>query len=154
MPLTVRVRVEEPATTELGVRLVIVGAELVTESGAAADVPPAVLTVTRALPAVETSAAGTAAVSCALLTKVVVSGVDPNLTDARETKFLPLIVIVKAWPALTDAGLRLVIEGGGYVIVNAAADEAPEAAVTVMPAVPGVAIRLEGTAAVSWAALT
>jgi hypothetical protein len=83
----------------------------------------------------------------------VIRGADPHLAVALGKKFLPLIVMVKARPAIAVAGLRLVMAGGGSVMVNAAVDELPAAVITVTLAVPGVAIRLAGIAAVNLVAL-
>ena len=52
-------------------------------------------------------------------------------------------------PAVTEAGDRLVIDGGAALIVNTAAEDWPAASDTVTLSVPAVAIRLAGTAAVS-----
>jgi len=62
--------------------------------------------------------------------------------------------MVKARPAIAVAGFRLVMAGGGSVTVNAALDETPAAVMTVMLAVPAVAIRLAGITAVNFVALT
>lgn len=56
------------------------------------------LTVMFTMPAVATSAAGIAAVSCEVLTKVVVSGFVPKLMTEPVTNFWPLTVSVKAVP--------------------------------------------------------
>jgi len=121
---------------------------------APADVPPVVVTVTLAVPAVAIRLAGTAAVSLVALTNVVVSVVVPHCTVAPETKFVPLTVRVKAAPpAVAELGLRLVIVGGGGLMVNVAPADVPIAVVTVTLTVPAVAIRLAGTAAVSWLTL-
>ena len=69
-----------------------------------------------------------------------------------EVKLAPLTVSVKAaLPAVADAGLRLVMVGGGAMMVKGALLEAP---LTVTLAVPAVAIRLAVTAAASCEALT
>lgn len=57
-------------------------------------------------------------------------------------------------PCMTEVELRLVIVGAGCKIVKVAAEELPPAVVTVTLAVPAVAIRLAGTTAVNWVALT
>lgn len=79
---------------------------------------------------------------------------DSHFALASGAKFLPLMVMVNAWPAIAEVGFRLVIVGGGDVIVNAAPDEMPPAVMTVILAVPAVEIRLAETAAVSFVALT
>jgi hypothetical protein len=53
------------------------------------DVPPAVVTVTLAVPEVATRLAGTDAKSTELPTKVVTSGVAPQLMVAVEVKYVP-----------------------------------------------------------------
>ncbi len=53
-------------------------------------------------------------------------------------------------PAVADTGLRLVTVGVGTVIANAAAADAlPPVLIAVMLALPTVAIKLAGTAAVN-----
>ena len=80
------------------------------------------------------------------------SEVEPQITVAVEIKFAPLTVSVKAAPpAVADAGLRLVMVGGGGMMVKDALLEAP---LTVTLAAPAVAIRLAGTTAASCEALT
>lgn len=155
VPLTVRVKAAPPAVAELGLRLVIVGLGLMVNV-TPAEVPPVVLTVTLAVPAVVMRPAGTAAVSFVALTNVVVRAVEPHSTVAPLTKFVPLIVRVKAAPpAVAELGLRLVMDtGGAELMVNVAPAEVPPVVVTVTLAVPTAAIRLAGTAAVSWLALT
>jgi len=63
------------------------------------------------------------------------------------------MVMVNARPAIAEAGLRLVIAGGGEVMVNAAPAEVPPAEMTVIFAVPAVATRLDETVAVNCLAL-
>ena len=72
-------------------------------------------------------------------------------------KLVPIIVRVKAAPPATvEAGLRLLMAGGGGPlptteagsIVKVAALELPSEVVTVMPVDPAVAMRLAGIAAV------
>jgi hypothetical protein len=81
------------------------------------EVPPpgdGFTTVTLAVPAAAMSAAVIAAVTCVLLTKVVVRADPFHFTMEVLTKLLPFTVRVKAAPpAVADAGLRLVIVGTG-----------------------------------------
>ena len=82
------------------------------------EVPPVVVTVTLAVPVDAIRLAGTAAVSLFALTNVVASAVVPHCTVAPETKFVPLIVRVKAAPpAVAELGLKLAIVGGGGLVV-------------------------------------
>ena len=68
---------------------------------------------------------------------------------------IPLMVSVKVAPvARVEVELRLVMVGGGALKVNVAPAELPLTFLTEMLAVPAVAIRLAGTAAVNWMALT
>jgi hypothetical protein len=157
VPLTVSVKAAPPAVAELGLKLVMVGrvAGLIVNVNPA-EVAPADVTVTLAVPAVAIRLAGTAAVSLVVLTNVVTSAVVPHFAIAPETKRVPLIVRVKAVPpAVAELGLRLVIDtGGAELMVKVAPAEVPPVVVAVTVAVPNVAIRLAGTAAVSWLALT
>lgn len=120
VPLTVKVNATPPATPELGLIAVVVGA------GAAAlivkvtalDVPPpgvGLKTVTLAVPAEAMSEAGIAAVSCVALTKVVVRALPFQRTVEPLMKFDPLTVNVKAAPpAVAEVGLMVVIAGTGF----------------------------------------
>jgi len=65
----------------------------------ALEVPPpgaGLVTVTAGVPVEAMLAAGMAAVNCVELTKVVAGADPPNLTIEAATKFVPLIVSVKA----------------------------------------------------------
>src|SRR4029077_9096927 len=76
--------------------------------------PSGLRTVTAAVPAVATSAAPIAAVSCVVLTKVVGRAAPFQLTVAPETKLLPVTVSVNAGlPAATLDGLSAAIAGPG-----------------------------------------
>lgn len=75
---------------------------------------------------------------------------EPQFTVEDEVKLRPLIVMVKAaLPATAREGLRLVRTGAGGLTIKLAPGETPPTVLTVMLAVPGLAIRLAGTAAVS-----
>jgi hypothetical protein len=135
--------------------LLRVGTAALIVNVAALDVPPASVTVTLAEPEVAIRLPGTAAVSCVALTKVVVSAVPPQFTVAPEIKFVPFTVRVNAEPpAVAAAGERLAIVGAAALIAKVAAGEVPAESFTVTLAVPAVAIRLAGTAAVNCVALT
>ena len=82
------------------------------------EAPPGVglVTVTAAVPAEAMAAAGMAAVNCVELTNVVVGAAPPKLTIEAATKFVPVIVRVKAAPPAT------VVFGEIVVIVGVALD--------------------------------
>ena len=70
----------------------------------ALEVPPpgaGLVTVTAGVPVEAMLAAGMAAVNCVELTKVVAGADPPKLTIEAATKFVPLIVSVKAAPPAT-----------------------------------------------------
>ena len=148
-PLTVSVKAAPPAVADAGLRLVMeVGGKMMVKA-ALLEAP---LTVMLAVPAVAIRLAGTAADSCEALTKVVVSEAAPQLTVVDEVKLAPLTISVKAAPpAVADAGLRLVMDVGGKMMVKTALLEAP---LTVTLIAPAVAIRLAGTSAANCEALT
>ena len=107
----------------------------------AAEVPPAVTTVTYTVPA---DSAGLVAVSCvpAALTTTLLAAVLPKSTALALFRFVPTIV-TEAPPAVGPAvGLRLVTVGAGTKYVNWSLDdvaEVPPAVTTVtytMPADP------------------
>jgi hypothetical protein len=107
-----------------------------------------------AVPAPAAVLAGTAAVNCVAETNVVVRAVPFHSTVEVERKPVPLTVSVNAAPEPTTvAGFRAVIAGGALMGKAVALDEAP-ADVTVILALPAVAIRLALTDAVNWVALT
>ncbi len=74
------------------------------------------------------------------------------------TKLAPLTVRVKAAPpAIAEAGAIEVIDGSGLVVVKFTLLEDPPPGaglVTLTGATPADAIRVAGTCAVSWVALT
>jgi hypothetical protein len=75
---------------------------------------PGLVTVTAGVPVEAMLAAGMAAVNCVELTKVVAGSNPPKLTIEAVTKFVPLIVSVKAAPPATALfGEILVIVGVG-----------------------------------------
>jgi hypothetical protein len=158
VPFTVRVKAAPPAVAEVGLRLVIAGvAALIVKVAAADELAPGFVTTTLAVPAAAIRLAGTAAVSCVALTNVVASAVPFQPTAAPDTNPVPLTVSVKAGlVAVADDGLKLVIAGGGppLLIVNVDALDVTPAFTTETLAVPAVAIRLAGTAAVNCVALT
>ena len=74
-----------------------------------------------------------------------------QLTTAPEKKSVPFTVSVKSGPvAAAEVGFRLVMVGVGTLMVNVDAVEAPlKGFVAVTLALPGLAIRLAGTVAVT-----
>jgi hypothetical protein len=119
-------------------------------------VPPLFVTVILALPGLAIRLAGTAAVNCVALTNVVVSALPFQFTVAPEKKSVPFTVSVKVGPvAAAEVGLRLVMVGVGTLMVNVAAPEAPlRGFVAVTLALPGLAISVAGTVAVTCPELT
>jgi len=120
VPFTVNVNAIEPAATLVGEIEVIVGTGFVAAvmvNVTEFDVPPpgvGFVTVTAGVPALATSPARIAAVSCVALTKVVVRGLPPKFTDELEIKFVPFTVNVNAPdPAAAFAGEILLIVGTG-----------------------------------------
>ena len=93
------------------------------------EVPPPgarLVTVTAAVPAEAMAAAGMAAVNCVELRDVVATAVPPNLTIEPATKFVPLIVSVKAAPPATALfGEILVIVGVGLDPLGEAVEPQP-----------------------------
>lgn len=81
------------------------------------DGPPpgaGLVTLTAIVPADATLEAGMAAVSCVELTNVVVGAAPPKVAIEPATKFVPLIVSVKAAPPATALfGEIVVIAGAG-----------------------------------------
>jgi len=120
-----------------------------------ADVPPAVVTVTLAVPTDATRLAGTFAVRMDPPSGAVTSDVLPQLTVAAEEKCVPLTYSTKApKPAGSQPGDKEVMAGGAGLMVKGTPDEVPPAVTTVMAAVPAPEIRLAGTTAVIWLQLT
>ena len=112
MPFTVNVNPAPPAVAEFGLRVVMVGGGGLIVNVAGPEVPPVVVTVTLAVPALAIRLAGTVAVTCTPLTYVVVSAVAPHCTVAPLTRLVPYTVKVNpAPPAVAEFGLRLVIVG-------------------------------------------
>ncbi len=135
LPLTVSVKPALPAIADDGERPVVAGTGFgaVIVSVWAFDVPPpgaGVNTVIDALPLVAMSAAVIDAVNCVAEPKVVVRLLPlMRTTDEPFTKPVPLTVNEKAAPpAVTEAGLILVVVGTGFVgglIVNVCAFDVP-----------------------------
>jgi len=126
VPFTVSVKAGPPAVALFGLRVVTVGAgPEVIGKFCAFDVPPpgpGLTTVTLAVPAVAMSAAAIAAVNCVAEINVVVRFDPFHCTVDVVRKLLPVTVNVNAAPpAVALAGLRLLIEGTGFWMVNVSA---------------------------------
>jgi hypothetical protein len=161
VPVTVRVNAGPPAVTLEGESEVAVGSGLLTMKTNPLDVPPpgvGFFTVTAAIPPVAMSLAGTDAVNSVPLTYVVVSPAPCHPTIEVETKFVPVTVRVNAAPpAVALDGESEARVGAGLLIVNVRAPEVPPPGVgfvTVIDAVPAVAMSLAGTVAVKFVPLT
>jgi len=152
-PFTVSVKPIPPAVIEIGLRLVIEGAEgaLMGNVAGADGLPPEFVTVMLALPMVAIKLAVTAAVSCVELTNVVVSPAPFQFTTAPLMKFVPFTVRGESEPpAVAEVGVMLLIVGVGTVMLKPNDDDAlPPAFATVILALPELAISPAGTAAVN-----
>ena len=122
VPVSVIVNAGTPALTEVGEIEVSVGTGLLvalTLKLIEFDGPPpgvGLFTKTAGVPAVATSAARIAAVSCVALTNVVTLFAPPKFTVAPLTKFVPFTVNVSApEPAATPVGESEVTVGTGFV---------------------------------------
>ncbi|HEY4817520.1 MAG TPA: hypothetical protein VIH67_08810 [Candidatus Acidoferrum sp.] len=151
-PLTVSVNVAPPASAFAGDRALRVGTGGLIVKLRELDVAPApVCAVTAALPGLAIQLAGTAAASCVELPNVVASDAPFHKTVSPETKLAPLTVSVKVAPpagALEgDSAVRL--GTGGLIAKLKELDVPPDAVFTVTAAVPMLAIKAAGTAAVS-----
>ena len=160
-PLTVSVKPEPPAVPLVGESELIDGRGLLIVKVDPPDVPPpgvGLKTVTVAVPAVVISLARIDAVSCVLLTNVVVRLEPFHFTEAPETKLEPLTVSVKPEPpAVPLAGESELIDGRGLLIVKVDPPDVPPPGVgfvTVTVAVPAVVISLARIDAVSCVLLT
>jgi len=154
VPVTARTKPWPPAVVEVGEMMPTPGTPALMANDTRDDAPPlVVVTVILAVPAVAMSLAGTAACTCVELTTIVDSAEPFQLTTAVESKFAPVTVKVNpAPPAVAEAGekpLLLIVGALAALIVNAAPVDVTADSDTVILAVPAVAIRLAGTAAVS-----
>lgn len=156
LPFTVSVNADAPAPTLLGERELIAGPAFTVnvEPVEAVELPLSGLTtLTVTAPAEATSPAEMAAVSCELLTKVVVRGLPFHCTVAPETKLLPFTVNVNAGaPAPALLGERELIDGPALTVKVKGAETADvpplgAGSVTVTLIVPGDVTRLAVTVA-------
>jgi hypothetical protein len=157
----VTVKAKPPAVAELGDKVGKPGAGLLMLKVFAAVVPPpgaAFTAVTKAVPSVARSEAGTWAVTPSAPTNVVTSGTPFQSTTVPLTKFVPASVIVKAEPpTIPVVGLMEVSVGAGLLMVKVCPADVPPPGVgfvTVTVAVPAVEISAKGTETVTEVALT
>jgi hypothetical protein len=122
VPFTVMVNDEHPAGYEFGLSDVIVGTGLLIVNTTVFDTGPLeFLTVTFAVPAKATLAAGTIAVTCVEETKVVLSAAPFHCTLEVLSKPLPFTVKVNCGdPATHKLGLIEVITGAASALFAAA----------------------------------
>jgi hypothetical protein len=158
-PLTVNVKAPLPAVTLAGDTLVSDGAGLFTVNIKVGLVPPpgvGVKTVIDNVPAEAMSDAGIVAVSCVLLTKVVVRFAPLTCTTEAETKLLPVTVNVNpGLPAVALAGEILANDGCGLLTTSDSVPvDEPSGLTTPMASVPAVAMSLAGIVAVTCVLLT
>jgi hypothetical protein len=140
---------------------VVAGTGLLMVKVCAAEVPPpgvGLKTVTKALPPVVMSAAGTVACSCVAVWETITRLLPFHRTWEDETKLEPVTVSVKAGPnAMVLVGESGgVMTGAGLSMVNVCALEVPPPGVglkTVTEAVPPFAMSEAGTVACSCVAV-
>jgi hypothetical protein len=152
VPFSVSVKAAPPAVALVGEMEVRVGRTLFTVKSTAPVLPPpgaGLLTTTGKDPAVAMSGAVTAIVTCVELTKVTVLALPLNVPVAPLTKFVPLIVRVKAAPpAVALVGESEVIVAAGLLTVKVCALVGPPPGagfVTVTLTEPPVVISEAGT---------
>jgi len=137
-----------PAATALGLIRLMTGAATTANVNAFETAPPET-SVICAVPTFATKLAGTVAFTWVELTNTVASDVAFQRTTAPDANEVPVTVSVKAGlPAPIEVGLRLPM-AGPETMVNVAAFEVTPPDETVICAVPGLAIRLANTGAVS-----
>jgi len=120
MPLTVNVNCGSPAAAQVGLSELMVGVALIVNV-AAPDVAPHPPTVIKAVPGVAMSEAGTVAVSCLELTKVVTNGFPFQYTVSPWMKSLlgPFTVSVNCGPpAPVQVGLIELIVGAVPIVIT------------------------------------
>ena len=150
-----------PAVADVWLRLVSVGAGLLTVNVSVFDVPPpglALTTVIGNMPAVVRSAAGTTTSNSVALTNVVETAVPLKSAVEVLTKFVPVSVMgVSGSPAVADVWLRLVSVGAGLLTVNVSVFDVPPpglALTTVIGNMPAVVRSAAGTTTSNSVALT
>jgi hypothetical protein len=161
VPFTVSVSAPEPETTPVGESEVITGAGLFTVKFTPAEVPPpgvGLTTVIGKVPAVFTSPARIAAVSCVELTNVVVRAVPLKSTTDEAMNPVPFTVIVNApEPNIALVGAIELSVGAGLFTLNVTEFDVPPPGVglvTVTGGVPVLAMSVARIDAVNCVALT
>jgi len=156
VPFTVSVNAPEPETTPVGDSVVTVGTGLFTVKPTPADVPPpgvGFVTVIGKLPAVFTSPARIAAVTCVALTKVVVRATPLKFTTDEARNPVPFTVMVNAPdPKIALVGKIEVTVGAGLFTLNVTEFDVPPPGVglvTVTGGVPVLAMSLASIVAVN-----
>jgi len=148
VPLTVRVNAAVPATAELGDRLVRVAAGLMMNGTAGGEGCPTWETVTIALPGASIRDAGTMAVNCPELTKVVESAPPFQVIWVVLVKPAPFTVRRNPGPpAVALCGTMLLIDSAAVMVKVRGAGTGGSSMVT--DAVPTAAISAAGTIAVN-----
>ena len=154
LPVTVSVNPGLPALAVDGEILINEGDGLLTvNESVPVDEPSGLTTPMESVPAEAMSLAGIEAVSCVLLTNVVVRFEPFTWTTDPFTKFEPLAVSVKAGPpAVAVLGEMLASDGGELVTVKVSAVDVPPPGAglkTAMDSVPAAAMSDAGIAAVN-----
>jgi hypothetical protein len=132
VPFTVSDTAGPPAVVEDGERLVSVRPPVMVKGSAGGEVWPGEVTSTEACPGVAIKPAGTAAISCTALTKVVFNGLPFQVTTVLLVNPDPVAVRVKAGPpegALSGEMLVRVSALEVTVKVNALDERVPLTAV-------------------------
>jgi hypothetical protein len=144
VPVTFSGKDAPPTVTEVGSVLLMVGLPRLTVKLLAVLVPTVVVTVMLAVTGEAIRLAGTAAETCAALTKVVVNAVLFQFTTALESKFVPLTVsVVKdESPELALVGLNPLMVGVSSLMAKLLAVLAPPVPETVTLTVPAEATKL------------
>src|SRR5579871_1850425 len=156
-PATASVKAGPPAVAELGLMPARTGGGTVTVKDRAFVVAPlGFVSVSEAVPPAAINSGGTATVTWVVLTNVVPSGVAPHRTTQFTARLVPVSVSVNAPPpAVTEDGDAAVSVGvAGFIGMPMLFETAPPGLKIAMAAEEAEAIKLSGTVAVSWLALT
>jgi hypothetical protein len=155
VPLAPSVKPFPPTTADDGDKEVSVRPDVMVNGSVGGEFKPGTLTPTAAAPAEATREAGTAAVNWFALLNVVLSSDPFQVTVVPELNPEPVAVSEKdALPAIVVFGEILVRVTPGAVTLKGRVDVLWPPEVTPTAAVPAAIIRIAGTDAVSWFALT